>query len=153
MDNFRIGYHHRDIAQDPGHRREATTYGSKPMIRTSEIEALLCNGGTVVNPVGEKVGDIQQIFLDDATGQAEWVTVTTSRFGPESLIPLRDAVLHGTTIQVPYDRNKVKRAGLLTGWAGPPSPVEANRLYVFYGCTDPSTSPDHAHGQSRTEPT
>ena len=110
------------------------------MIRTSEIETLLCSGGTVIDAVGEKVGAIQQIFLDDDTGQAEWVTVTTGRFGPEALVPLRDGVLYGTAIQVPYDRNKVKRAVLITGSGGPPSPAEAARLYVFYGCTDPSTA-------------
>ena len=104
------------------------------MIRTSEIETLLCTGGTVVDAIGDKVGDIQQIFLDDQTGQAEWVTVTTSRFGPESLVPLREGVLDGTTIQVPYDRNKVKRAVLITDAVGPPSEIEAARLYVFYGC-------------------
>jgi sporulation protein YlmC with PRC-barrel domain len=110
--------------------------GSSPMIRTSEIETLLCRGGTVIDSVGEKIGDIRQIFLDDLTGQAEWVTVATSRFGPESLVPLREGAVYGTTIQVPYDRNKVKRAVLITASVGPPSPVEAARLYVFYGCGD-----------------
>jgi sporulation protein YlmC with PRC-barrel domain len=110
------------------------------MIRTSEIEALLCTGGTVIDPVGDKVGEIQQIFLDDDSGQAAWVTVSTGRFGPESLIPLRDSVLHGTTIQVPYDRNKVKRAVLLTSSNGAPSAVEAARLYAFYGCTSTSVT-------------
>ncbi len=110
------------------------------MIRTSEIETLLCTGGTVIDSVGDKVGDIRQIFLDDLAGQAEWVTVTTSRFGPECLIPLRDSVVHGTTIQVPYDRNKVKRAVLLTSSAGPPSVIEAARLYVFYGCGEASST-------------
>ena len=115
------------------------------MIRTSEIETLLCTGGTVIDSVGDKVGDIQQIVLDDLTGQAEWVTVTTSRFGLESLVPLREAIVHGTTIRVPYDRNKVKRAVMITAAAGPPSAVEAARLYAFYGCSGTST----AHDQGR----
>jgi sporulation protein YlmC with PRC-barrel domain len=113
------------------------------MIRTSEIETLLCTGGTVIDRVGERIGDIQQIFLDDATGHAEWVTVATGRFGPESLIPLQDASLYGTTIQVPYDRNKVKRAVLLTGSTGPPSPIEATRLYAFYGCAPSGAESGH----------
>ena len=117
------------------------------MIRTSEIETLLCRGGTVIDSIGEKVGTIQQIFLDDDTGQAAWATVTTGRFGPEALVPLRDGVLYGTAIQVPYDRNKVKRAVLITGSAGPPSAAEAARLYVFYGCSDTS-----ATDSGRSEP-
>jgi len=120
------------------------------MIRTSEIEALLCTGGTVIDSAGDKVGDIQQIFLGDLTGQAEWVTVTTSRFGPESLVPLREAVVRGTTIQVPYDRNKVKRAVLITATAGPPSAIEAARLCAFYGCSEAATSSDQ--GRTDEEP-
>jgi sporulation protein YlmC with PRC-barrel domain len=120
------------------------------MIRTSEIEALLCTGGTVIDPVGDKVGDIQQIFLDDLTGQAEWVTVTTSRFGPESLVPLREAAVRGTTIQVPYARNKVKRAVLITASAGPPSAVEAARLYSFYEVGEPPSTTDQ--GRAAEEP-
>jgi sporulation protein YlmC with PRC-barrel domain len=106
------------------------------MIRTSEIETLLCTGGTVIDSTGDKVGDIRQIFLDGLTGVAEWVTVTTSRFGPECLVPLREGVLYGTVIQVPYGKDKVKRAALITASTGPPSSAEAARLYVFYGCRD-----------------
>jgi sporulation protein YlmC with PRC-barrel domain len=120
------------------------------MIRTSDIEALLCTGGTVVDPAGEKIGDIKQIFLDDNTGQAEWLTVSTSRFGPESLIPLRDGVVQGTTIHVPYDRNKVKRAVLLTNSDGAPTPAEAARLYVFYGCSTPATADPHRPAEPLT---
>lgn len=105
------------------------------MIRTSEIETLLLVGGIVVDPTGAKIGDIKQIFLDDDSGQAEWVTVSTGRFGaPESVVPLVDSVLHGTEIQVPYDRAQVKQGVPITAGAGRPSTAEAARLYVFYGC-------------------
>lgn len=123
------------------------------MIRTSEIETLLCNGGTVIDRVGEKVGDIRQIFLDDNTGQAAWVTVSTSRFGLESFIPLRDGLLRGTTIQVPYDRDKVKRAVLITGSTGPPSPTEAARLYAFYGRPAPPATDSSQPRPGRSEST
>jgi sporulation protein YlmC with PRC-barrel domain len=109
------------------------------MIRTSEIETLLLTGGIVVDPSGAKIGDIKQIFLDDDSGQAAWVTVSTGRFGaPESVVPLIDGVLNGTEIQVPYDRNKVKQAVPITAGAGLPSAAEAARLYAFYGCPGPT---------------
>jgi len=105
------------------------------MIRTSEIETLLLTGGTVVDPTGAKIGDIKQIFLDDDSGLAAWVTVSTGRFGaPEAVIPLVDGVLHGTEIQVPYDRTKVRQAVPITAGAGLPTAAEAARLFVFYGC-------------------
>jgi hypothetical protein len=51
-------------------------------------------------------------------------------------VPLREGVLYGTVIQVPYGKDKVKRAALITASTGPPSSAEAARLYVFYGCRD-----------------
>jgi uncharacterized protein (TIGR02271 family) len=38
---------------------------------------------------GNKIGNVGQVYLDDATGQPEWVTVTTGLFGHrESFAPL-----------------------------------------------------------------
>jgi sporulation protein YlmC with PRC-barrel domain len=122
------------------------------MIRTSEIETLLCIGGTVVDPVGHKIGDIKQIFLDDDNGRAEWVTVSTSRFsGTESLVPLLEGIVDGTRIQVPYDRTKVKRAGLIIACAGPPTRAEASRLYAFYGCAGMSAPASSGGIRGRSE--
>jgi hypothetical protein len=113
------------------------------MIRTSELEPLLLAGGTVVDPHGGRIGDIKQIFLDDDSGLAVWVTVSTGRFGaPEALVPLIDAILSGTRIQVPYDRAKVRRAIPITAGAGLPSATEADRLYLFYGCSEASRAAD-----------
>ena len=36
-------------------------------------------GRTMVDLAGDKVGQITDIYLDDATGQPEWATVTTGR--------------------------------------------------------------------------
>jgi sporulation protein YlmC with PRC-barrel domain len=121
------------------------------MIRTSEIETLLCIGGTVVDPSGNKIGDIKQIFLDDDNGRAEWVTVSTGRFsGLECLVPLLEGIVDGTRIQVPYDRSKVKRAGLIIACEGPPSRAEAFRIYAFYGCAGPPAESASAGIRGRT---
>jgi sporulation protein YlmC with PRC-barrel domain len=158
--------HDVDITPDPVVRRETTIpadgvdhdrssgHPSKAatMIRTSEIETLLCVGGTVVDPSGRKIGDIKQIFLDDDTGRAEWVTVSTGRFGgAECLVPLLEGIVDGTRIQVPYDRSKVKRAGLIIACAGPPTRVEASRLYAFYGCTGTSAESSSSRIRGRAE--
>jgi sporulation protein YlmC with PRC-barrel domain len=136
-----------DHDQSSGHPSKAAT-----MIRTSEIETLLCVGGTVVDPCGDKIGDIKQIFLDDDSGRAEWVTVSTSRFGSvECVVPLAEGIADGTRIQVPYDRSKVKRAGLIIACAGPPSRAEALRLYAFYGCAGTSAEGSSSGIRGRTD--
>lgn len=33
-------------------------------------------GSTAVDPDGNKIGKIGQVYLDDATGQPSWVTVS-----------------------------------------------------------------------------
>ena len=49
-------------------------------------------GSTAIDADGEKVGKVGQIYLDDATGQPAWVTVSTGLFGMrESLAPLYNA--------------------------------------------------------------
>ncbi|MFI9542929.1 PRC-barrel domain-containing protein [Streptomyces sp. NPDC052016] len=41
---------------------------------------------------GNKIGDAKHVFLDDATGQPEWVSVKTGLFGTsESFVPIHDA--------------------------------------------------------------
>ena len=43
------------------------------------IDALY--GRSVVDQSGNKIGEIGQVYLDDASGQPAWVTVKTGLFG------------------------------------------------------------------------
>lgn len=48
-------------------------------------------GQTAVDANGDKIGKVGQIYVDDATGQPQWVTVETGMFGRrESFAPLSD---------------------------------------------------------------
>src|SRR5688500_13228006 len=85
--------------------------GGNTMIGTDEIQNLLTTGGTVVDNDGDKIGKVGQVFLDDQTGNPEWVTVHTGLFGTgESFVPLNQASIRGDQIVVPYDKAKVKGA-------------------------------------------
>ncbi len=80
------------------------------MISTDQIERLL-SGGTVVSQAGEKLGKVGQVFLDDRSGEPEWVTVKTGLFGTaETFVPLDAAMADGDTIRVPYTKDLVKDA-------------------------------------------
>lgn len=66
---------------------------------------------TVHDKSGHKVGKVQQVYLDDATGAPSWVTVRTGIFGTnESLVPVDSAELNGDLLQVPFDRQVIHDA-------------------------------------------
>jgi uncharacterized protein (TIGR02271 family) len=104
------------------------------MIGTDEIQNLLTSGGTVVGTDGDKIGKVSQVFLDDQTGNPEWVTVTTGLFGTaESFIPLSQASVRGDEIVVPYDKSTVKGAPRVEDSNGHLSETEEAELYRYYG--------------------
>ncbi len=46
-------------------------------------------GTTVYDKDGDKIGKVDEVYLDNASGQPEWVSVKTGLFGSSlSLIPL-----------------------------------------------------------------
>ncbi|MFF2270032.1 PRC-barrel domain-containing protein [Cellulosimicrobium cellulans] len=118
------------------------------MISTDQIERLL-SGGTVVSQAGEKVGKVGQVFLDDHSGEPEWVTVKTGLFGTaESFVPLADADVQGDEIRVPYTKDTVKGAPRVDDSEGHLSLDEEAELYRYYGRRSTSTDADASHDES-----
>jgi uncharacterized protein (TIGR02271 family) len=104
------------------------------MITTEQTQRLLTGGGNVVGNNGEKIGGIGQVFLDDHSGQPEWVTAKTGLFGGgESFVPLRDAEVAGEDIRVPYGKDKVKDAPRISDADSHLSEDEEATLYEYYG--------------------
>ncbi len=104
------------------------------MITTDQAQQLLSGGGNVVDNGGSKIGSIGQVFLDDQSGQPEWVTVKTGMFGGgESFVPLREAEATGDDLRVPYDKDKVKDAPRISDSDGHLSEEEEGTLYAYYG--------------------
>ena len=103
------------------------------MITNDQIQELFNSGGTVIGNDGEKIGKFGQIFLDDQTGNPEWVTVRTGLFGmSESFVPLGDASVRGDEVHVPYDKQTVKDAPRIDDAEGHLSPADEQELYRYY---------------------
>jgi uncharacterized protein (TIGR02271 family) len=103
------------------------------MITTDQVQSLLNNGGNVVDADGEKIGKVGQVFLDDQTGQPEWVTVTTGMFGgAENFVPLANATESGGDVRVAFDKEKVKDAPRVANSEGHLSEAEEAALYRYY---------------------
>lgn len=88
---------------------------------------------TVIDQDGDKVGKVGQVYLDDATGQPNWVTVNTGLFGgSETFIPLDEATQDGDDLRVPYTKAFIKDAPNLDADSHVDESQE-DELYRYYG--------------------
>jgi uncharacterized protein (TIGR02271 family) len=101
------------------------------MIGTDTISRVI--GQDVYDESGEKIGSAAEVYLDDETGQPEWVTVRTGLFGTkESFVPIRNADLTNDGVRVPVSKTQVKDAPKIDT-DGHLSPQEEQELYRYYG--------------------
>jgi uncharacterized protein (TIGR02271 family) len=89
-------------------------------------------GAQVVDSSGSKIGKIDEIYLDDVTGNPEWALVNMGLFGSSSnFVPLRDADASGDTVTIPYTKDMVKDAPNMAA-DGHLSEDEERELYRYY---------------------
>jgi uncharacterized protein (TIGR02271 family) len=100
------------------------------MIGTDTLDRVI--GADVIDADGNKIGTASEVFLDDQSGNPEWVTVKTGLFGTkESFVPIRDADLTGDGLRVPVSKEAVKDAPKIDT-DGHLSPQEEQELYRYY---------------------
>ncbi len=89
-------------------------------------------GHDVVDPTGEKIGQIADIYLDEQTDQPEWLAVRTGLFGRRvSFVPLAEAQPSGDDVVVPYAKEQVKDAPEID--SDELSQEAEQELYSYYG--------------------
>lgn len=89
-------------------------------------------GRTAVDPAGDKVGKVGQIYLNEATGRPEWVTLSTGMFGTrESFAPLYGGVVRGDQLVLAVPKDLVKDAPNVDN-DGHLEEAETSRLYQHY---------------------
>ena len=114
------------------------------MIGTDTLSRVI--GKDVYDESGEKIGTASEVYLDDETGQPEWITVRTGLFGTkETFVPIRDAELTDDGVRVHVDKDRVKNAPKIDA-EGHLSPEEERELYRHYGM-------DLGAGTGRTDTT
>jgi uncharacterized protein (TIGR02271 family) len=95
-------------------------------------EVLASHGSNVIGDDGEKVGTIQDIYLDEETGAPEWAVVSTGVLGSKAnFVPLAQATKEGTDIRVPYSKDMVTGAPSMDP-DGHLSQSEEAELYRYY---------------------
>src|SRR3954449_11440804 len=100
-------------------------------------DAQTYRGATVVDSAGDKIGTVDDIYLDRASGEPEWAAVKTGLFGMKSsFVPLSSASPGGDgELRVDVTKDQVKDAPQIDA-DGELSTEEEQRLYAHYGRQD-----------------
>ncbi|WP_330176869.1 PRC-barrel domain-containing protein [Streptomyces sp. NBC_01498] len=59
---------------------------------------------------GHRIGTVDEVYLDDATGVPEWAAVRTGLFSRDAFVPLAPSTFRDGSLHVPYERRLVKGA-------------------------------------------
>jgi len=110
-------------------------------------------GENLCDDEGDKIGSVEEIYLDADNGAPEWALVNTGMFGGKStFVPLRDASEVDGSLRVPYDKATVKDAPKMEP-NGQLSQRDESELYRYYGMeySESSTGSDLRDGETRRE--
>jgi uncharacterized protein (TIGR02271 family) len=93
-------------------------------------------GAKAVDANGDKVGSIDEVYLDRGSEQPEWVTVSTGLFGTRTtFVPINDADLVDGEVRLAYAKDQIKDAPNVDA-DGALSREEEQALYEHYGRGD-----------------
>jgi uncharacterized protein (TIGR02271 family) len=101
------------------------------MAQTQDI--LSYRGQPLMGSDGEKLGTIEEIYLDSQSDKPEWALINTGLFGTKhSFVPIQQATRDGDDLRVPFDKVTVKDAPKMDA-DGRLSQQEEAELYRHYG--------------------
>jgi PRC-barrel domain len=91
-------------------------------------------GRKMIDPDGDTIGTIEDIFLDRQTGEPAWAAVKTGLFGlKHTVVPIRDAQpTDDGKVRVPLQKETVKDAPRIDPDGGLDADEE-RRLWEYYG--------------------
>jgi uncharacterized protein (TIGR02271 family) len=89
-------------------------------------------GSDVYSSDGEKIGVVDQVYLDQQTGQPEWMAVGTGFLrAKQAVVPLAGADVHEGGVTVPYGKDQVHDSPSIEGEQI--SQAAEAELYAHYG--------------------
>jgi sporulation protein YlmC with PRC-barrel domain len=94
-------------------------------------------GADLISGDGTRVGQVEDIYLDDLTGRLEWAEVKTGFLGLKTLlVPLRMAGRTARGLRVPFDKRHIKAAPHRDPGVELTPADEAALLEYYYGMSD-----------------
>jgi uncharacterized protein (TIGR02271 family) len=109
-------------------------------------------GAKVLGNDGSKLGKVEGVYSDIATGRPEWAAVKSGFFGTDvSLVPLATAEFDGSTLMIPYNKAQLERAPRRDPWQEL-SPQDEAELFSYYGVGQPAArGPDTSGSDTDTD--
>ncbi|WP_043181612.1 PRC-barrel domain-containing protein [Streptomyces sp. NRRL F-5123] len=107
----------------------------------TDIDPRSLIGRRAVDRDGTKIGTVDEVYLDDATGSPEWAAVRTGFFTRDAFVPLEPSELVGEALRVPYKKSQIRDAPDF-GVGRHLSPEQELQLYHHYGMDVPTEPPD-----------
>ena len=96
---------------------------------------------------GDKVGDVNEVFVDDSSGQPTFVDVNHGLFGMgNSLVPLRGHSLDGDNLTLAYAKERIKGAPDFDA-DKPLTPEQQTEIYQHYGVSESSHVDGYTGGE------
>jgi hypothetical protein len=83
---------------------------------------------------GDKIGRLDEVFLDDETNEPDWIAVHTGLFGMnQSLVPAANVNFDNGRLITTYSKDEIKDAPNISPTDNHLSVEEEKRLYDHYG--------------------
>lgn len=100
---------------------------------------------------GDKLGEVQEVFVDDHSGKPTFVEVKHGLFGmSSSLVPLKGHRLQGDDLQLAFDKDRIKDAPNVDADQGL-TPEEQNRIFEHYGVGSAQDQADYVADNRRDD--
>ena len=106
-------------------------------------EIVSWRGQTMYDRNGDKIGSVEEIYLDQETERPKWALVNTGLFGSKStFVPIADAAPSEDGVRVPFEKDRIKDAPNIDA-QGELSQQQEQELYRHYGM-------DYGEGRSES---
>ncbi|WP_326696400.1 PRC-barrel domain-containing protein [Streptomyces sp. NBC_01754] len=115
----------------------------------TDIDPRSLIGRKAFDRTGAKVGTVEEVYLDDATGEPEWAAVRTGIFTRDAFVPLEPSEFLDGRLEIPFDRALIRDAPDF-GVGRHLSPEQELQLYRHYGldsATPSGPTPDRDFGK------
>ena len=103
------------------------------MATLEKDQILQFRGQDLYDRDGDKIGGIEEIYLDADTNEPEWALINTGLFGTKrTFVPIREASTRDGNLTVEFEKSTVKDAPKVEA-NGQLTQTEEQELYSYYG--------------------
>ncbi|ANI91350.1 hypothetical protein [Dietzia timorensis] len=109
------------------------------MSAQEQLEMLL--SATAFDSAGTKVGDVRQVYLDDATGRATFASVSTGIFSADAVVPLFGSRLLDGELHLGHKKAAIKDSPRFDNSEDTLTPDQERDLLEHFGMDAPPLDP------------